>query len=241
MKERNSKPRIDLTGMKFGRWTAIEYVKTGKWKCECSCDNHTIKIVDGRNLRAGKSQSCGCLQKEKTSIANSVDYTGMRFGKLLAKLRVQENGRTYYFCDCECGTTNIKVDGRNLKSGHTTSCGCIKSKGEFLIGKILSQHNIKYEKEKTFQDCKDINLLPFDFYLPEYDILIEYDGEQHFSLARFGNKTIEQAKKELDKYILHDNIKNNWCLKNNKKLLRYSYKDFNKLEELLGGELWHKE
>ena len=75
----------------------------------------------------------------------------------------------------------------------------------------------------------------------EYDILIEYDGEQHFSLARFGNKTIEQAKKELDKYILHDNIKNNWCLKNNKKLLRYSYKDFNKLEELLGGELWHKE
>ena len=110
-----------------------------------------------------------------------------------------------------------------------------------MIGKILSQHNIKYEKEKTFQDCKDINLLPFDFYLPEYDILIEYDGEQHFSLARFGNKTIEQAKKELDKYILHDNIKNNWCLKNNKKLLRYSYKDFNKLEELLGGELWHKE
>ena len=55
MKERNSKPRIDLTGMKFGRWTAIEYVKPGKWKCECSCDNHTIKIVDGRNLRAGKS------------------------------------------------------------------------------------------------------------------------------------------------------------------------------------------
>ena len=149
MKERNSKPKIDLTGMKFGRWTAIEYVKPGKWKCECSCDNHTIKIVDGRNLRAGKSQSCGCLQKEKTSIANSVDYTGMRFGKLLAKQRVQENGCTYYFCDCECGTTNIKVDGRNLKSGHTTSCGCIKSKGEFLIGKILSQHNIKYEKEKT--------------------------------------------------------------------------------------------
>lgn len=69
----------------------------------------------------------------------------------------------------------------------------------------------------------------------------ENDGEQHFSLARFGDKTIEQAKKELDKYILHDNIKNNWCLENNKKLLRYSYKDFNKLEELLGGELWHKE
>ena len=61
MKERNSKPRIDLTGMKFGRWTAIEYVKPGKWKCECSCDNHTQIIVSTHDLLTNHTQSCGCL------------------------------------------------------------------------------------------------------------------------------------------------------------------------------------
>ena len=236
-KTRNSKPRIDLTGQTFGRLIALEYIKPGKWKCQCSCKNHTIKIIEGRNLREGKTLSCGCLQKERTSQANSKDLTNQKFGLLTAKKRLSENGCTYYICDCDCGNTNIKVDGRNLKSGHTTSCGCIKSKGETKIANFLKENKIIFIKEKTFFTCKDKQELPFDFYLPDYNILIEYDGEQHFKLSRFGNKTKEQAEEDLKIYQYHDQIKNEWCKNNNIKLIRFNYKDFNNLENLLKEEL----
>lgn len=238
MKEtRKSKPRIDLTGQVFGRLTALEYIKPGKWKCQCSCEKQTIKIIDGRNLREGKTLSCGCLQKERTSQANSKDLTGQKFGLLTAKKRIKENGCTYYICNCDCGNTNIKVDGRNLKSGHTSSCGCIKSKGELKIASFLKANNILFEKEKTFSTCKDQQELPFDFYLYEYNALIEYDGEQHFKLTYFGNRTKEQAEKELKIYQYHDEIKTKWCEENNIKLIRFNYKNFNNLENLLKEEI----
>lgn len=50
------------------------------------------------------------------------------------------------------------------------------SKGENKIEQILQDNNIKFERQKTFNDCRNINLLRFDFYLPEFDLLIEYDG-----------------------------------------------------------------
>ena len=64
---------IDLTGMKFNRWTVIKKSEKKSirgeiyWECICSCDNKTIKNVRGADLRKGASKSCGCLQKEITS------------------------------------------------------------------------------------------------------------------------------------------------------------------------------
>lgn len=67
------KIRKDLTNETFGRWTVLQRMpdkacKSGKvfdmWLCECSCKNHTQKIVYGDNLRSGKSTSCGCQAKE---------------------------------------------------------------------------------------------------------------------------------------------------------------------------------
>jgi hypothetical protein len=95
-------------------------------------------------------------------------------------------------------------------------CGCPKchnSKNEILIENILKNNDIIYENQKTFIDCKLINLLPFDFYLPDYNICIEYDGEQHFKpINIFG------GEKRFKKQVLTDNIKNNYCQKNKIKL-----------------------
>lgn len=60
---RKSKPRIDLTGKKFGRLTPQYYIKGGKWHCICDCGNELD--VDTRNLNSNHTQSCGCLQKKK--------------------------------------------------------------------------------------------------------------------------------------------------------------------------------
>ena len=59
---------IDLTGQRFGRLLVLERSdhKTYQlyWICECSCDKRTVLDVGGRYLREGKTQSCGCLQRE---------------------------------------------------------------------------------------------------------------------------------------------------------------------------------
>lgn len=66
--------RIDLTGQKFERLKVISYAGTDKrgkalWKCECKCGN--TKIVIGTDLSNGHTKSCGCIQKENTSISNT--------------------------------------------------------------------------------------------------------------------------------------------------------------------------
>ena len=114
------------------------------------------------------------------------------------------------------------------------SCGCLKSKGEQKISNILSQNNIKYEVQKTFSTCRFQNgkLAFFDFYLPDYNILIEYDGEQHYFYRNEGWNTKENFEKTKERDI----YKNNWCLKNNIKLIRIPYTKLNNLQlsDLLG-------
>jgi len=85
-------------------------------------------------------------------------------------------------CKCECGNI-ITVFGKYLDNGHVISCGCIKSSGETKIKKLLTELKIEFEAQKSFETCRfpDTNALArFDFYLPNYNCLIEYDGEQHF-------------------------------------------------------------
>ena len=101
-------------------------------------------------------------------------------------------------------------------------CGCPKcsnSKGNNVIKDILTLHNINYVEEKTFENCKMKCFLRFDFFLPKYNILIEYDGEQHFT-----NSSYYGGKNEFNKRIEYDNIKNTYCKNNNIFLLRIPYK-----------------
>lgn len=67
---------------------------------------------------------------------------------------------------------------------------CKISSGESEIKKVLDSKNIDYNREYKFSGCKGPKKsLPFDFYLPDYNMCIEYDGEQHFRLVhRFGGE-----------------------------------------------------
>ena len=122
---------------------------------------------------------------------------------------------------------------------HMNGVGCPKcneSKGEKQIRNILDKYNIKYEYQKKFKDCKFIRLLPFDFYLSEYNICIEYDGEQHFKENHYFN-----TKKDYKKQIERDKIKTNYCINNTIKLIRLNFLD--NIENKLINELkkWLKQ
>ena len=97
--------------------------------------------------------------------------------------------------------------GTKLRSGHTSSCGCLVSKGEFQISQILSQNNIDFKRQIIFDDCIYINNLRFDFGIYQNDqllYLIEFDGEQHFYSKDNGWNT----KEHLLETQIRDKIKN---------------------------------
>lgn len=91
-------------------------------------------------------------------------------------------------------------------------------KGEKAIEEILLDMGIDFETQKRFIDCKDKRSLPFDFYLPNHNICIEYQGKQHYyALDYFGG---EEA---FDIRCLHDDIKRKYCKKNTIKLIEIPY------------------
>jgi very-short-patch-repair endonuclease len=95
---------------------------------------------------------------------------------------------------------------------------CSESRGEKEVRLFLEKNNIKYQREKKFKNCKNKYLLPFDFYLPDKNILIEYDGMQHFRVNEyFGGEIGFKATQKNDK------IKNTYANEKNIKLLRISY------------------
>lgn len=109
---------------------------------------------------------------------------------------------------------------------------CAETKGEESIRIFLENHNIKFEQEKRFKDLKDKSYLYYDFYLPEYNLCIEYDGKQHFEAIEYfgGEKAFLETQKR-------DEIKNQYCRDNNIDLLRISYKEKDKIEEIINTHL----
>ena len=86
---------------------------------------------------------------------------------------------------------------------------CCTSKGELAVKSYLELNNIKFEQQKTFPNCIHKSALKFDFYLPDFNTCIEFQGRQHFEpVDYFGG---EEIFKDL---ILRDEIKSDYC-KNN--------------------------
>ena len=125
---------------------------------------------------------------------------------------------------CKCGTV-YKTKFYYIQQGMATSCKkCIKrknSKMENFVSNYLKELCVDFEPQKQFDDCKDKRFLPFDFYLSKYNCCIECQGEQHYKpIDYFGG---------LENFIYvvnHDIIKRDYCLKNNIKLIKICYLDF---------------
>jgi hypothetical protein len=104
--------------------------------------------------------------------------------------------------------------------------GCPKCTGykhEQLIAEWLDSHHIKYIPQYRFDDCKNKKPLPFDFYLTDYNVCIEYDGRQHYMPIDFAGKGEEWASRQLEIIQSNDNIKTQYCNNNNIVLLRIPY------------------
>ena len=102
------------------------------------------------------------------------------------------------------------------------------SHGEKMAMQILDKHNIKYIPQKRYDDCRDVYTLPFDFYLPDYNLIIEIMGEQHEKpVSLFG------GQEGFEKRIEHDRIKREYLKNNHIPILDIWYYEFDNMEDLI--------
>lgn len=229
-KKRSSKI-LDLRGKTFGELTPIQLLdetdteQGAIWLCQCSCGR---KCKASRKvLMSGEKLSCGHHRRE--------DIRGQRFGKLVAieptdrRASSGSGSSVIWKCHCDCGN-DCEVDLHSLKRGNTSSCGCLVSKGEELLKKIFNELNIVFISQYAFDNCINPitnSKLRFDFYLPEYQKLIEYDGAQHYIVS---GKWNDNEEKLLERQY-RDKIKDNFCQQNGYCLIRIPYWDYNKLNK----------
>lgn len=221
--ERGKKVKV---GDKYGA-LIIKEVKPLKLLCECDCG--TTRWFNKNDVINGHIKTCGC----GIGLINPayIDETGNRYGHLTVIKEAGRNkeGRVMWECLCDCGNTKITL-GKSLRAGLVQSCGCIHSTGEQKINNILSILNINFISQKSFQDLRNDsnNLLFVDFYLPDYNVIIEYQGKQHYT---YKNGKGWNNKQNFMKTQKHDNIKRQYCLKHNIRLIEIPYTDFDKINE----------
>ena len=111
---------------------------------------------------------------------------------------------------------------------------CKVSKGERKVMEVLKSYDIPFECEKVFDGLvsEKGNYLRFDFAVESLNLLIEYDGEQHFRFMKGW-----YTKEDFDKLKYHDKLKNEFCKKHGINLLRIKYTDFDIIKEIIEGIL----
>jgi very-short-patch-repair endonuclease len=102
------------------------------------------------------------------------------------------------------------------------------SSGEHAVRSVLDDMKISFDRQMKFQDCKDVRMLPFDFYIPQYNSAIEFDGQQHFKPVKlFGGVKAFKTTQH------HDAIKTTYCVTKGIRLLRIKYTEFEQIQELI--------
>ena len=128
-------------------------------------------------------------------------------------------------------TCNIHGDFLQAPTHHLQGEGCPICKfssGELRVLNYLKDNNIKHTMQHSFDGCKNKRLLLFDFYLPDFNTCIEYDGLQHFEAVNFfgGSEGLKKTK-------MLDGIKDEFCKNNNIRLIRIPYIEMANISNIL--------
>ena len=136
-------------------------------------------------------------------------------------------------CKCEIDGYEWESYASNLLNGSAGCPLCNMSIGENNVITFFTKLGINFDTQKTFKDCKDIGLLKFDVYDNDNNIAIEFQGEQHYFPIDFSGKGKDNAIKEYNLLQKRDNIKKEYCLNNNLKLVCIPYRERNNVDNYL--------
>lgn len=200
-------------------------------KVEIVCSVHG-SFFQNPNNHTSKKQGCPICEKEAKAIRNK--NRGLTISEFVKRANTIHSNKYDYSNSVYNGSdkpiTIACVDHGEFIVGRAekhllVGQGCpscnVGSTGEELIKRLLDKHNIVYEAQKKFDDCRSPitnRKLSFDFYLPNYNMLIEFDGEHHFKPVK-----LFHTGDKFDRFIMYDTIKTTYALQQNMLFLRIPY------------------
>ena len=220
--------------------------KTKKEKVEYICLKHKDKGVQSIALAKFYDSNqgcryCGVEKSMRNHIVSKDECMRLTSNKGLNYIdSYLKNGRTLIEFTCN-KHTDKGIQYFSVSQMRNTRCGCkycnmSKYTNEEKIDSLLKSWNISFERQHSFKECRDKNALPFDFYISEYNTLIEYQGEQHYKAIRRGKMSQDEALQNLKLIQKHDNIKRNYCTMNNINYIEIPYWENEDIENYIFDE-----
>lgn len=202
-------------------YSLVNYINN-KTKVKIICKKHGVFEQEPRGHLSGL-KCATCQGNKKLTKLDFIERCSILFNN------------KYDYSNSEIDGTKSKTNIICPKHGNFTQAveshlrghGCPRcndSKGEKIISWFLDKRNINYETQKMFDGCVDVRKLRFDFYIPDINTCIEFDGKHHFEVIEYGPSKLEDTKRK-------DKIKNKFCEDNKIRLIRISY-DQNIVEQL---------
>jgi len=206
-------------------YSMVNYVNNYT-KVDILCNQHGVF----KQKPTSHINGCGCPICYKESLFHTTEV----FIELAKK--VHKNKYDYKYLKYVDSKTKVVItcpkhgEFNQKPNNHLNGSGCPScntSKGELMIKGFLDDNLINYIQQHSFPNCRYKLPLKFDFYLPDYNTCIEYDGVQHFR-----PHNLDKSGIEFERTKKCDEIKDNYCKKNNIKLIRIKYNDNYDLYEL---------
>lgn len=203
------------------KYNNVVFFKKGKVGFNCLKHGLQIRPKNGF-LRSGclacvKEEALNKTKKEylnafKLKYGDKFEYLEYTNAKAKMSIRCKEHDVVF----SQVPYSHLRYSGCPMCSNYTR---------EVKMSSLLKKLKVNFECHKTFDGCKDIGKLSYDFFIPEKNLLIEINGEQHYEPVKFGNISIEQAIKNLKRQRHHDWLKRKYAQKHNYKLIIISYNE----------------
>lgn len=208
-------------------------------KVKIICPTHGVTLQIARNHANGS----GCKKCDAQRIG---DFHKISHDQFIENAR-KEHGDTYDYSKTEYKFAHDKViitcrehgEFEQVASSHASGKGCpqcSQSQGERTIAMWLKEKSIPYEVEKRFKDCLSPKkrTMKFDFYIPNLNMLIEFDGHHHYQEVKYfgGVDNLKQVQQ-------YDEIKNQYARKKGMPLLRIPFFSIKDIPVLLAKFLGH--
>jgi very-short-patch-repair endonuclease len=219
------KRAINVHGNRYD-YSNVNYINT-RTAINIVCIEHGIFKQVPSNHLAG--QNCPiCMKRGKSN--------NERF--IIASKQI--HGDKYDYSNVKYINNRTKIDiickehglFKQLPIGHLNGNGCplcgYKSFGEEAIAQWFNQNKINFTRQKSFLDCKNKLPLLYDFWIEDINLLIEYDGIQHYKIRQFFG-----GRNGFNVTQINDKIKTEYALNNKINLLRIRYTEKENISEIL--------
>lgn len=206
-----------------------------KLKVQCSCGD-VFEVSFNKFKDRNQTKCYKCIGRRKWNYESVKEYVNSKKCELIDTEYINRKTKMKFICNCG---KEFTTDFHSFLYQEKTQCDICtshQSKLETAIETYLDEYNILYSKQYTYPNLKSKKgyVLRFDFAIllesGEVEYLIECDGNQHYVYNEFFSK----SKENFDYMVENDKLKNNFCEKNNIKLIRipYKYKYMNNINTL---------